>query len=250
MKVDERIAERRREVRAERRRARLRRTITVTVVLVLLAVAYAIERSPLVALAEVRVEGNQRLQAAEIRSAADLELGTSTLRLHLADARRRVEALPLVHDATVRRIDPLTVLITVTERIPTAVLRGADGAVLVDDEGVVVAAGSQDGLPVIDLADANAPALGASVDEVPAAGNAHRVLEELPGPLRSEVDRYVALAADDVELRLVSGIRVAFGRAERIDEKARALGAVIEDLDGRTVTAIDVRAPMTPVVVP
>jgi cell division septal protein FtsQ len=56
--------------------------------------------------------------------------------------------------------------------------------------------------------------------------------------------------ADDLDLELDDGTLVHLGRADRMDEKARALGAVLEDLDGRPVAAIDVRAPGRPVVIP
>lgn len=248
--VDERIAARRAEVREDRRRRRLRRTVLVAVLLVLGVVAVLVERSSLVALAEVRVDGTDRLAPERVRTAADLELGTSTLRLPLDRARERVEELPLVDTADVRRLDPLTVLIDVTERVPTVVVVHGARAVLVDDEGVVVAEGREPGLPVIEVPGTALPELGESVRQVPAAANAHAALAALPGPVRSLVATYVAGGPDELELHLVDGTRVQFGRAERVDEKARALGAVLEDLQGRTVEEIDVRAPGRPVVVP
>lgn len=248
--VDERIAARRAEVRDDRRRRRLRRTVLVAVLLGLGVVALLVERSSLVALAEVRVEGTRRLAPDTVRTAADLELGTSTLRLPLDRAREQVEELALVATAEVRRVDPLTVLIEVTERVPTAVVVHGRRSVLVDAEGVIVAEGREDGLPVIEVPGQELPDPGETVGRVPAAANAHAVLGSLPGPVRSLVDTYVAQAPDELELQLVDGTRVRFGRAERVDEKARALGAVLEDLEGRTVGEIDVRAPGRPVVVP
>jgi cell division protein FtsQ len=250
VKVDERIAERRRQVRDERRRSRLRRTVTVAVLLTLLGLAVAVERSSLVALAEIRVEGTARLRPDTVVDAADLPLGTSTLRLRLGAAEQRVEALPLVAEATVRRLDPLTVLVSVQERQPVAVVTGGEAAALVDDDGIVIATGSESGLVVIDLGAIRPPTPGAHVTAVPPLANAHAAMQLLPGPLRTEIVRYDAVAGDDVQIVLADGTRVRLGRAERIDEKARALGAVLEDLDGRAVTLIDVRAPSRPVVQP
>lgn len=248
--VDERIAARRAEVRGDRRRRRLRRTTLVAVLLVVAVLVVVVERSSLVALAEVRVEGTNRVDADDVRTAADLELGTSTLRLPLDRARARVESLPLVATAEVRRLDPLTVLIDVTEREPVAVVEGDGGAVLVDADGVVVAEGREEGLAVIRMGQGRVPDPGDAIGEAPAAANAHAALGALPGPVRSLVGTYVAQGPDELELQLLDGTRVRFGRAERVDEKARALGAVIEDLDGRAVEQIDVRAPERPVVVP
>lgn len=248
--VDERIAARRAEVRDEHRRRRLRRTVLVLTLAALVVVGVLVERSSLVALAEVRVAGTQRLDPSEVRDTADLPLGTSTLRLPLEAARERVEALPLVATAEVRRLDPLTVLVEVIEREPVAVVRRGDEAVLVDGDGVVVAEGREPGLPVIRLTTGRLPAPGASIDEAPAAANAHAALSRLPGPVRSLVATYVARGPDELDLRLASGTTVRFGRADQVDEKARALGAVIEDLQDRQVAAIDVRAPSHPVVLP
>lgn len=248
VKVDERIAERRREVRAERRRKRLRRTLSVAALLVVALVAFLIERSSLVALAEVRVVGTHRLSPDDIREAADLPLGTSTLRLRLRDAAERVESLPMVGSADAHRVDPLTVEIDVVERVPVVVARGGAGQRLIDEDGVVMAATSEPGLPVIDVGRARLPAVGDRVDALPALANAHAAFLGLRGPLRAEIAAYEATGPDELDLILADGVRVRFGRAVRIDEKVRALGAVLEDLGGTPVAVIDVRAPMTPTV--
>lgn len=250
MMVDDRILERRADVREQRRRRRLRRTITVGVLLGVLVVAYAVERSSLVALAEVRVEGVQRLDADLVRETADLPLGTSTLRLRLGEAAERVRALPLVEHVDVRRADPLTVVVEIVEREPWLVAVDDAGAVLVDDEGVVIDEGRLAGLPVVHVPGRAGLEPGDRVDRAASLANAHAVVAGMPGPLRQMVDRYEATSADNLELVLDNGVRVRFGRGDRVDEKARALGAVLEDLDGRSVTAIDVRAPSRPVVEP
>lgn len=248
--VDERIAARRAEVRDERRRRRLRRTVLVVTLLVVVALLALVERSDLVALAEIRVEGTERLDAREVRRATGLELGTSTLRLPLDRAREQVEALPLVHSATVGRLDPLTVEVRVVERVPVAVVEADGDRVLVDDEGVVLATGAEEGLARIVLTSGQLPEPGARLARHPAAANAHSAWGQLPGALRSRVERYVARAPDELTLELTEGVVVQFGRADRVDEKARALGAVLEDLEGREVAEIDVRAPSRPTVVP
>lgn len=247
--VDERIAERRKAVRGERRTRRLQRTIAVAVVLVLLAVAYALERSPLVELAEVRVTGIERLTAEAVTEAAALPLGTSTLRLGLGDAEARIEALPLVADAEARRVDPLTVEIVVVERRPAVVVTGRGGPVLLDAEGRIIDTGTVEGLPTIAVATGEAlPPPGEEAAGLPALANAVRAYLAIGGPLRAEVATYVARGPEDLELVLDRGTTVLVGRADRMDEKARALAAVLEDVGATEVALIDVRAPATPVV--
>lgn len=246
--IDERIAERRRGVREDARRSRLRRTVTVVVVALLVAGLVAVERSPLVGLEEVRVAGADRLTEAEVRDASELELGRSTLRLRLGRVERRVERLPLVRAADARRLDPLTVLIEVVEREPALVVEGGGATRLVDREGVVMQDEELEGLPRVSL-DEEPPAPGETVGEVAALRNAFAAWRALSGPLRTEVVHYEAGGPDDLSLRLASGVQVRFGRAERVDEKVRALGVILEDAGDEEVSEIDVRAPSAPVVV-
>jgi cell division protein FtsQ len=247
--IDERMAERRAQVRDDDRRRRLRRTVTGVVLAVVLAVFVVVENSPLVGLEEVQVVGLDRLDEQTVIAVADLPLGTSTLRLRLRAAAERIEALPLVRSASARRVDPLTVRFDVVERQPALVVQGARETRLVDRDGVVISSGSLDGLPRIVLPTAP-PEVGRTVAADPTLANAHRAWRGLSGPLRAEVVRYAAAGPDELSLHLRSGIEVRFGRADRIDEKVRALGAVLGDVGGEQVGIIDVRAPSAPVITP
>lgn len=246
--IDDRIAERRREVRRERQRARRRRTFVVLGLVLAALVFWFVERSPLVGLDSIEVAGTERLTEQDVLDAADLGLGTSTLRLRLGQVEERVEALPLVREATARRLDPLHVRIEVEEREPVLVARGGGHERLVDRDGVVIAEGRVERLPVVQLEDVPAPGERGDGDGPLAAAVA--TWRGLSGPLRLEVVRYDARDPQELELELRSGILVRFGAPERIDEKVRSLGAVLEDVGETGVTTIDVRAPTRPVVVP
>lgn len=247
--VDERIAERRREVREEERLRRLRRTLFGVALLVVAAIGYGIERSPLVELSEVRVRGAERLLPEDVAAAADLRLGTSIVRLDLGAAEDRVRALPLVRDVDARRVDPLTVEISVVERVPSLVAASGRERVLIDDEGLVIAEGTEEGLPVVVLPEgADLPALGRPTSRVAVLDAAFRVHAGLRPAIAAQVPRYEAYSTDRIDLLLDSGIRVHLGRADRVDEKSRALEAVLEDIGDAPVSVIDLRAPSTPVV--
>jgi len=246
--IDTRIAERRAAVRDEGRRRRLRRTIGLVVVVALVTAVVLVERSDLVGLEEIEVVGTNRLDAETIREAADLALGTSTLRLRLGRVEERVETLPLVASARAQRVDPLTVRIEVVEREPALVAVGDQGPVLLDRDGLVLVVGDLDGLPRIDVRGA-APQPGDSAAVDPGLANAVRAWRGLSGPLRARVTRFEAHGPDELTLHLDSGVEVRFGRAERVDEKVRALGAVLGDIGDTVVAIIDVRAPSAPVVI-
>lgn len=247
--VNERIAARRAEVVAARRRRLRRRVGLVALVVALVVGAVALERSSLVALVSVEVEGTERLEPATVRSAVGVEPGTSVLRIDTGDVRDRVEALPLVERATVDRVGALGLRVSVTEVAPALTVRYDERTVLVDRAGLVLGEGSAPGTPVVRLPGA-APAAGARVTDDPLLAVAHEVVLSLPGPLAALVEHTTGDRPDDLSLRLGDGTTVRWGDETRSDEKARSLGAVLEDLDGRTVTAIDVRAPGAPTVTP
>lgn len=247
--VNERIARRRAEVRAERRRRRLRRTATVLVLAAVVAGLVVLERSSLVALADLEVDGLQRLEHDDVVAAAGVREGMSVLRIRRGAVEERVEAMPLVDDARVERIGALGLRIRVQEAAPALTARFPAGSVLVSRDGVVIGTGAAPGTVVVDVAGP-APTPGERVATVPALAAAHEVLLGLPGPLQALVESARARAAADVRLVLEGGVEVRWGGAARSDEKARALGAVLEDLQGRSVSVIDVRAPMAPTVTP
>lgn len=246
--IDTRIAERRAAVRDQDRRRRLRRSVAVGVAAALITAFVLVERSDLVGLEEVEVVGTTRLDPDEVREAADLALGTSTLRLRLGRVESRVEALPLVRTAHAHRVDPLTVRIEVVEREPALVAVGDQGAMLLDRDGLVLVAGDLEGLPRVEI-PGPVPEPGTGSAEHPALANAVRAWRGLTGPLRARVTRYEARGPDELSLHLDSEVEVRFGRAERIDEKVRALGAVLGDVGDTAVEVIDVRAPSAPVVI-
>ncbi len=229
---------------------RRRRTLVGLAVAAVVAVLVGVERSPLLALNEVRIVGADRADPEEIRSAAALPEGTSTVRLRLGPAAERVERLPAIRRATVRRTDALTVRILVEERRPVLAVSGAGTVALVDREGIVVAHEEPGALPVVDVGDVEPPVPGGSVAEDPTVRNAFAVYLALPGPLRADVSAYEATGPDDVLLVLGGEVRARLGRAERVPEKARVLGALLADLPEDGPWLVDVRAPANPVVVP
>lgn len=247
--VNERIAQRRAEVRAERRVRRLRRTVGLLVLVGVATLGVVVERSSLVALASVEVTGTERVEPQLVRELSGLEPGTSVLRLRLDEAAAAVEDHPMVAAATVERDGVLGVRVVVQEHVAVLVARGGGASVLVAADGSVVAEGSEPGVPVVRL-QVRPPVPGGSSGELPPLQAAHRVVTGLPGPLLALVERVGARDAEQLELSLADGTLVRWGDAERADEKARALGAVLEDLDGTAVAVVDVRAPSAPTVTP
>lgn len=246
--MDERIAARRRALHDEQRGRRRRRVLWVLLAVTVVGGVVGIERGGLVDVEHVEVVGLGRLERDEVLTALDLPARTTLVTVRVGTLAERVARLPLVRTATVARTSFDTLTVTVVERVPALEVRGTSRVVLVDREGVVIDMGSVEGLPVVEL-DTRPPDVGESATTLPALHNAVLAWRGLSGPLRAEVRVYEASGADELTLVLHRAVRVRFGRAERIDEKVRAIGVVLEDLGDTPVDHVDVRAPSAPVVV-
>ncbi len=236
-----RLAARAAQERRERRARLRRRALLAGLALVPLAVlAWVLLASPLLAVREVRVEGVGRLTPQQVRLAAEVDTGAPLARVDTAAVRERVAALSPVADVDVHRDWPHALRLRVTERVPLAVLAGADGGWrLVDRTGTTFGAVPQppDDLARVQVAPTAHPAdatLRAAVD----------VLGQLPSALRGAVAEVQAASPVSVTLQLRDGRTVAWGAPDSPARKA----AVVEALLRRPGRTVDVTAPDVAVV--
>jgi cell division protein FtsQ len=101
------------------------------------AVTFA-RQSPLLAVAQIRTAGNQRLSAEEIRARLAGLGGENILLTDLDGWRTRLLESPWVRDASLRRTLPSTIEVTIKERQPIAIGRVGGRLYLVDEHGGVI----------------------------------------------------------------------------------------------------------------
>jgi cell division protein FtsQ len=188
---------------------------------------------------------------AEVRAAANIGRGQPMVYLDTAGAARRVEALPWVASASVRRSYPDTVHIDVAERVPlVAEPLKAGGFRLIDGEGHAIA--DTPALPsgVVVMTGPTPPvAVGAVVDaQQLAAIDAAAVL---PTPLRQRVGAVTWDVDGSVALELAPKGTIRLGPPTNLPAKYLAAIAVLDKLDPKTaIGVLDVRAPHAPVLAP
>lgn len=235
----------RRSRRAFARRQWARRWLTwkyvlagVLVLALLGGTVWLVFFSRVLAVESVEVAGAERLDAAEVRSVADVPEGEPLARLDLQAVRARVEALALVRDADVTRSWPDTVLIEVEERVAVAVVEIGGRARGLDAEGVVFDGfGPADGLPRV----RTSPDPGRD-----ALREAAAVVSSLPGDLARRVDHVQVETIDRISLVLRDERTVLWGSAEQSDLKAEVLTGLLR----RPGTTYDVSVPAQPTVRP
>jgi cell division protein FtsQ len=210
--------------------------------LVLAALAAFLWAGPLLSVRTIRVDGADSLAAEQVQDAAGIAEGTPLLRVDVSAAAARVARLPQVADVQVTRGWPSSVVITVVERTPLAVVEEAGRRTLVDAEGVLfdtITGKPPAGVVRLEVADPGPD------DPDTRAGLA--AVAALPPELRKQVTRVTA-AHDgrDVRLRLTDGTEVLWGDGSESDRKAAVLGALLKQIAGGEIDpagTVDVSAP-------
>lgn len=258
--MDERIRDRRVAVLREQGRRRLRVLLGIVAVASMVGIAWLVVQSPLFALDTLRVRGTVHASRTEVRVAAGVQTGDALLFVDEGEVARRVEELPWVASARVRRDLPHDLTITVVERAPIAWARrpvpaGTDPAavpvVLVDRTGRVLAESPTppEGLPEL-VGATRVPDPGRHL----APAGLARVPAALPEALRAQVG---AITASEGALVLAvrapaggtaAALEVRMGAPSELARKGAAALAVLDVLAarGEHVHYVDVRVPGAP----
>jgi cell division protein FtsQ len=259
--IDPRIRDRRIEVIREAGRRRLRITLVVASTIVVMGLAYLAVRSPLLDVDHVRITGTRRVSVTAVEQAARVHKGAALLFTDTGAIARRVERLPWVDHASVRREYPGTIIIAVTEFAPTAYVRVSPKVVaLVASTGKVIALTRTAPAGAVEVVGEKvAPKVGASISPPDAAN----VISHLPKRLAAQV-RAVDVGAPSAALVLsgtagttavckqqVGGVQgppqIRLGTFARSRVKGMVALAALDDLAGRPFTYIDVSADRAPV---
>jgi hypothetical protein len=181
-------------------------------------------------------------------AAAHIDAGANLWLLNTGAIRRRVEAIPYVATATVHRAQfpQPTVVLDVTLREPTGCIRSSSGTVTIDATARVLQANCAAGtLPAVDIGSMPPVAPGA----VLAAPEIDRLLADARAiavhiPVRIvRRDRFGGLEAVDSR-----GVLLRFGSDTDLPAKLALVEPIRNAAHGRSLRAIDLRAPATPVV--
>jgi cell division protein FtsQ len=227
----------------------------VFAVLAVIAVAGITSASPLLDVDRLVVRGAERTPVDEVVARSGLRTGEAMLAVPAGAAEERVEELPWVRSATVRREWPGRVVVEVEEREPVAAFAGAGegGAarwLLVDEDGRRLAQVRKppDGVVVIEGVGADGDP-GTEVDD--AAAGAVEVGRRLTPALRMRLPRVQV----DAEGRLEVVLRVeeerdavaVLGRPEQLRDKLLSLATVLDSVELDDLSRIDLRIPGAPV---
>jgi cell division protein FtsQ len=200
----------------------VRLVLTVVAVGALLWLLFA---GPLLAVRSIQVDGLRSLPAELVREAAGVDRGTPLLRLDVGAAEERVARLPQVASVEVTRGWPASVVITVEERVPVAIVGPPGERSLIDADGVVfdlVTGEPPAGVVPLEVADPR--------PEDPTTVAALAAVSALPAELRERVTVAAAETPDTITLTLTDGTVVLWGDESESEAKAAVLEGLLEQL--------------------
>lgn len=197
----------------------------LAVVALIGGVAWALLGSNFFVVRSVRVNGAGSIPRQTVVNAAGVKIGTPLIRVDAAAVARRVDKITQVQSASVRRLWPDSIAITVVRRTPTFLVRANRGYDVIDSYGVTLgrAAGLSTGLVLLSSSVGPATALRGNAG-VLAAG---AVVRRLPSWLRHRLLEVRVRQGPRVILILWPHITVVWGDAARTAAKAAEVGVLL-----------------------
>ena len=184
-----------------------------------------------------------------VRAAAGISRETNVWLIDTRAAARRIEAIPYVDAAAIRRgqFPKPFVELAITVRRPSACVRSGGVDETIDKTARVLQAGCPSAaLPRIDAGQATVPEPGGTIADPEVArllADAKTLTDANLAVRRVARDRWGGLEAVDV-----TGVLIEFGADDDLVKKAALVEPVRKGVANRRVRAIDLRAPGTPIV--
>ncbi|MCC9206424.1 cell division protein FtsQ/DivIB [Arthrobacter sp. zg-Y769] len=199
--------------------------------------------SPVLALKTVVVEGTSLLPREQAEAALEPLKGQTLPTISDADVEGLLKDRPEIEKVEVAAQPPSTLVVTVTERVPVAVLQDGAAHVLIDEEGRRLAVAADRAAVPLPLIAGGSEAIKAQVFPSITA-----VLAALPPEVLGRLENASAQTVDSVELKLNSGQTVFWGSADANEAKARVLEALLKmEPSDPPVRVYDVSTPDRPV---
>ena len=101
-------------------------------------VAQVVLSNPYFFLSSVELQGAKFAAKSQVEDQFVADRGRSLLRVPLEERRRAIEQIPWIRSASVTRVFPDRIAVTLEERVPVAFAWTADGIALLDAEGVIL----------------------------------------------------------------------------------------------------------------
>jgi len=203
---------------------------------------WAFFMSPVFALdpAKIQLSGvEDKIDAAAVAAVLASHEGESLALLNVVHVADQLRDLTGVRDATVERVWPSGLRVTLVSRHPVAAIPDGEVFDLLDAEAIPVGE--------VDEAPADLPLVTVPVGDERILAAVLEVIRNLPADLLGRVSGIGAQTEDTVSFSLTDGPRVEWGSSEDSALKAQVLTVMLASQPAASAAVIDVSAPTLPI---
>jgi len=244
------MANRRRNRPKKKKNLRSRLTLFLCLCLIFGLCLYYILSLPVWNIHTIAVTGTNILSADEIRALSGIPLEKNLFFTSLSKARENLKDIPAIKGFRLYRIPPGTILITIKERKPAAVVMLKNKSAIVDDEGYIINHPEKLTLNIANLTEfpvisgINFPAGGKEEKIEPKIAELiSDIIFELSSLLGSRQIQIEAGSFERISFLLNDILRVKIGRKENLKQKMSVFKKLLPEIEGKwpQVEYLDVR---------
>jgi Cell division septal protein len=221
------------EPQQEKRRVFSKQIATMLIGLVVFVVlAVTLVYSPFFIVKSIIIKGNQYVSEQEIREAAGIKGQENMFLLTTSVMQQRLNKDLRIEQATVRRVFPSTIEITVAERMPVATIACSYGFLDLGQTGLVLNAYRKFKtmqVPAITGLALNDLYVGDQVENI-TVQKALEFLSYLDEASRRQLSEVNVAEPEHITAYTASGVQIRLGSTERMAEKAKSTQNFLVDL--------------------
>lgn len=243
------------------RRRRFKRRALAGLGLILMAMAgwggYWLSNSPWFDLKQILVEGNQTIQADDLRRLTGVRLGANILKVSTGDLAQNLKVNPFVKTSEVKRRYPDKLLIRITERTPAAIVSNSGRYLVLDEEGyclqsLTLMSADRSDLPRIEAGSELQTLKPCGKTEDKGALAALALIRQLDPFFMENIREFRAPSEWELALITRDGLTVYFGPPENLSQKLQYYEELLvknaAECNAETLEYVDLRYDAQPVI--
>ncbi|MBM7855217.1 cell division protein FtsQ [Desulfohalotomaculum tongense] len=218
-------------------------------ILLVCLTVYVLLQSPIFNIRKIEIVGRNQISREKLVKLSGVVLGSNIFKVDLHSGEEKISLLPAVKEVKIKRRFPSTVVISITEREPMALLAAPGGFIELDKEGIYLRQGEFNKLflPVITGCRVKEIEPGEKVTEKTVI-TALEVIDKLPPELTNQLSE-VHVDNNKVTIYTIDGVQGRLGLPENIYRKGDVFLQVLNQMhDGKKIEYIDLTSFKSPVV--
>lgn len=235
---------------AKNQQRQINRLQSLFFIVLLVVAGYIFLQSSVFSIKEVKITGLETLQDSQIRKMAGINLGTNTFKLNLNVVKSRVEIQPMVKAVTVKRSFPDTIVVSIVERKPVALVPLNSEFMAIDHDGYFlykVSDYSKANLPIITGLRLGTLTPGKQIVNS-GLSTALKFLQKMDIRLVSQLSELNVADPQMLIMYNLEGAEIRLGAAESIEQKLGLIMETLKKVGNRKIKYIDITYAGKPVI--